>query len=88
MTNQEALDLLALFASRYVSQDDCEDLVVVARECRIKLQELVSKAEPTRVNKNKSRKSFGLCNTCENEIFSQEDYCGDCGQAIDWSEDE
>jgi len=88
MTNQESLDLLALFARKYVSQEDDDDLFEVPRECRDKLQELVDRATPMkiRVITNIGGYLVPLCPKCDEEVENA--FCGICGQELDWSEDE
>ena len=44
------------------------------------LQELVDKATPHKLLKN------GLCKCGARVLVSFQDYCTQCGQAIDWSE--
>ena len=45
------------------------------------LQELVDKATPHKLLKN------GLCKCGARVLVSFQDYCTQCGQAIDWSEE-
>jgi len=59
------------------------------------LQELVDKATPKKLHKeNKQQEWSGGCPNCHSDgIWSEEmmlkhKYCKDCGQAIDWSENE
>jgi len=95
LTNKESLDLLVSFSNRYVSQEDNDDLVPVARECRMKLQELVDRATPKKVVDKLNHYTFyklgvgetiGRCGRCGSVIKNNESYCNNCGQAIDWSE--
>ena len=61
-----------------------------------KIQELVDKATPKKVKRIdevfNGRVDFHqeFCGNCGAELFEFEElkYCQDCGQALDWSEDE
>ena len=63
------------------------------------LQELVEKITPKKpLDVCTPVVKWGLCPVCKgelnklgckpNRVFSNQKYCPDCGQAIDWSEDE
>lgn len=82
---QEALDYLAVSLQMFdetVDDKTYRDELDAKREiARKALQELVDKATPHKLLKN------GLCKCGARVIVSFQDYCTQCGQAIDWSEE-
>ena len=80
---QEALDYLAVSLQVFdetVDDKPYRDELDSKREtARKELQGLVDKAIPHKLLKN------GLCKCGARVIVSFQDYCTQCGQAIDWS---
>ena len=83
---QEALDELFDNATNgeplYVKQKYFNGI----QECKNELQELVDKATPKKPMYAK-RYPSSSCPNCFSNLGDNK-YCRDCGQAIDWSEDE
>ena len=49
------------------------------------LQELVDKATP--MKPTPYIKNIGTCKSCEDSVHRLDNYCPNCGQKIDWSEE-
>lgn len=88
--------LMTLFCKAHTNDEVCEANKCTkdesCLECNIqkafeKLQELVEKATPKKV---KIFIAFGerLCPNCRNHMIDLYKYCPDCGQALDWSDEE
>ena len=80
MTNEEAIENL-----KYLISDDCTDTQHdFVKEIKIAIEAL-EKQIP-----KKPYWEYGVwhCKSCGLYIFSDEYFCPDCGQAIDWSDDE
>ena len=84
---QEALDYLVgelKGCDEAISDEEFRKELSEKREAAEKLlQELVDKTKPRKLLKN------GLCGSCDARVIvSFQGYCAQCGQALDWREDE
>ena len=83
MTNQEALKLLndMEFAEKYQGKQEYTDMLLL---CKKALEKQIPK-KPLPENKYYGN---GKCPNC-NAVFLDKStkYCGNCGQALDWSEE-
>lgn len=92
---QEALDELFDNATNgeplYVKQKYFNGI----KECKDELQELVDKATPMKPDKHvlleRDHLGFptqGYCKKCGTSLLVKNNYCGRCGQALDWSKND
>lgn len=86
MTNQEALNIMC---ERCSVHDVCQGTGCTPRAM---LQELVDRATPKKpygTNGDWANLSMNRCPYCKAYPLSpNDDYCPNCGQAIDWSEED
>ena len=93
--HQDSLDRILSYAYMYLAyrddatQKELENYVRGILIDKRMIEELIKKATPKKplTYKQKSHGKECLCPNCENLIYSSnsEDYCSNCGQAIDWS---
>ena len=80
MTNQEAIKYLENHG--YIS-DDVKDIAIKALEKQIPENKMYSFYPHSTLLKNK----YGKCPICKSDQVWDE-YCANCGQKLDWSEEE
>ena len=51
-------------------------------------QELIDKETPKKVKQFKNSRYVRLCPSCECTLESSNNYCCECGQKLDWSEED
>lgn len=97
---QKALDILHGFANgNLIRETTCDYQRDKNNEYKMILQELVDKATPKKpLDIQTSVVKWGICPVCKgkinefrgkpNRILESSNYCPDCGQALDWSDEE
>lgn len=80
MTPQEALNLLndTEFAEKHQGKEEYTDMLLMCKEA---LEKQIPKKP-----KNSEGTTYFYCPYCDSNNINE--YCGDCGQALDWSDTE
>lgn len=82
---QKALNVLVELASEYNYLSSTKETEI--ENAKVALQMIVNKEEP--MNPFKIYDDYAYCNFCDSRVFEQTNkYCSNCGQALDWSEEE
>ena len=89
-TYQEALDRIKTLIDIASDKLSVKGKALVMESVDI-LQELVNKATPKKVNKYRRHTKLEptyFCPICENIVEKEHKYCTECGQALDWSDED